>query len=57
MELKITVTGPTGQLIEHHTNVEKTGDLAQATSEAFVIYNKKYPDAPPFQKTLKVEHA
>ncbi len=57
MEIKVTVTGPNGQHVDQVTDVKKAGDLTEAISQAIDLYRTLYPDAPPFQKTVKVEHA
>lgn len=57
MLIKVTVTGPSGQLVEHEANVTQRGDVTKEVGLALDIYHTLYPDSPPFQHTTKVEHA
>ncbi|WP_440977855.1 hypothetical protein ACQHGV_08435 [Sphingomonas pseudosanguinis] len=56
MDVKVTVTGPAGQRVEHVVGVRQAGDLAELISQALDMYRGLYPDAPPFEKTVKIEH-
>jgi|GEM_PF-6775013 len=56
MDVLITVTGPAGQQVGNEWHL-RPGDLARAIGEALELYRKDYPDAPPFQQTIKVGHA
>lgn len=57
MNIKITVSGPNGQSIEHEAPVRQKGDLADELTTALATYHTLYPDAPPFEHSIKVEHA
>jgi len=56
MKVKITITGPSGQQVQQITEVVDKGSLTAAIGAAIDIYRQNYPDAPPFEKTMKVEH-
>lgn len=57
MNVKITVTGPDGQNAVDVVDVQETGDLAAAIGRLFDKHRTQFPDAPPFEKHVKVEQA
>ena len=57
MSVKVTVTGPNAEHVEHVGVVTAEGDLARVMSEAAAVYRRCYPDAEPFGITFKVARA
>lgn len=55
VEVKISVFGPNGQLVETEWWLRDGGDLPRAVSEAMELYQMDFPDAPPFEHKIKVE--
>ncbi|MHB1220359.1 MAG: hypothetical protein ACYC1L_19410 [Alphaproteobacteria bacterium] len=57
MKIKVTISGPNGEAVQDVVDVQHDGDLEAVIKKAFDEYRRKYPKAPAFQKTIKVEHA
>lgn len=54
MKIKITVTGPDGNLIETTPDIQQEGELAASIGTTIEIYRTTYPDSKPFEFTVKV---
>ncbi len=57
MRVKVTVSGPNGQVTTKIADAREEGDLTRAIGETIDTYRREHPNAPPFEKTIKVEHA
>lgn len=57
MNIRIIVDGPGARHVEHVANADKLREIIAETGQAMSIYRRVYPDAPPFEQTVKVEEA
>lgn len=57
MWIKVTVTGAEGRHTEHAVDAQEEGEVAAAVGTALKDYRQLYPDAPPFDYSIKISHA
>lgn len=57
MDVRIRIDGPEKRRVEHAASIGQDEDLLQAIGVALELYRKYYPDAPPFRKTVSIDHA
>ncbi len=57
MMIQVAIVGPDSQLVEMVAELHGEGDLALLVKNATLEYRKMYPDAVPFDYTIKVSRA
>lgn len=57
MKVKIVVRGPEWRQVEHVAEIDAEAGVLSVISEAMAIFWDVYPDAPPLQKTILIDHA
>ena len=57
MNVKIVVRGPEDRRVKHMADIAAHDELHDAIGVAMELYQKYYPDAPPFRKTVEIDPA
>ncbi|GAA3902068.1 hypothetical protein GCM10022276_20990 [Sphingomonas limnosediminicola] len=57
MNVKIVVRGPDWRQVEHLAEIDAEQDVVRVVAEAMAMFWDFYPDAPPLQKTILIDHA
>jgi hypothetical protein len=54
MNVKITITADTGEVAEDIIEVSKKGDAEEAINIVMSAFRIRYPEVPPFNKTIRI---
>ena len=57
MKMKITILGSERREVQNVVEINVEGDLTNGVTDTIRMYHQAYPDAPLFDKTIKVDRA